>query len=415
MASLIKNSLALIALQGVNYIIPLVTLPYLVRVLGPTEYGNVSIAFSIIQYAVLFTDFGFNLSISKKIAQNKHNKSFISKLYFNTVATKFILAIISGVVILFLVFSFPKLFEIRYIILCGYLQVFSSVFIPIWLFQGIERAATYSFISIAIKLLIIPLTYLFVNSNNDGGISLLIQGFILLLTALVAIYYVHKKQYISFIYPKARIMFSIFQDALPIFIGTLAVSLYTLSTPLILGLMSNSTEVGFFSAADKLRGAFLGIFLVLGGVLYPRISRLFCENPDKAFLFLRRLLVIATTVLMISSMFFYTFSSEIANIILGKQYINSKILIQIMSPMILLIPLSVIFSNYILLSLGHNNLFAKVPVITLCFHLGYSFILCKYYGALGASIAILTTEIISFVILLVINLKKGYLLRVFNL
>lgn len=412
MGSLKKNALALIILQGINYIIPLITLPYLVRVLGPTEYGNVGIAFSIIQYAILFTDFGFNLSISRKIAQNQTNKMIISELYTNTIFTKLGLAIFSAFIVCLLVLSIPKLYDIRYIIFCGYLQVIASVFVPIWFYQGIEKASTYSFISIAVKLLIIPLTFIFVKDKNDGDISLLIQGGVLFLTAIISIIHIFKQRYIKFVYPKLDIMISLFKEASPIFLGTVAVSLYTLSTPLILGMMSSAEQVGFYSAADKLRGAFLGIFLVLGGVLYPRVSRLFSEDEAKAFAFLKKLLINAIVVLSCSSVIFYFFSAEIAGLILGKQYLGSKVLIQIMSPMILLIPLSVILSNYILLALGHSRLFAKVPLITLFCHLSYSLFLSAEYGAIGASIAILITELVSFSILFSINLKKGYIKKV---
>lgn len=414
MASLKKNVLALVALQGVNYLIPLIILPYLVRVLGPTEYGNMGIAFSIIQYAILFTDFGFNLSISKKIAQNQSDKAVISELYINTISTKLVLSIVSAMIIYILVFFSPRLYEIRNIILFGYLQVIASVFVPIWFFHGIEKASTYSFISILVKLLIIPLTFLLVKEKSDAEIALFIQGSILLMTAFLAIFYILKKKYISFSMPNIAIMFALFKEALPIFWGTVAVSLYTLSTPLILGLMSDAEQVGFYSAADKLRGAFLGVFLVLGGAIYPRVSRLFLEDQNKAFLFLKKLLVRASVVLILSSLIFFLFSAQIAVIILGEQYLDSKVLIQIMSPMIILIPFSVILSNYILLPLGHSKLFAKVPLITLCCHMGYSFILCKLYGALGASIAILITEIVSFSILLLLNMRKGYILRIIN-
>lgn len=414
MASLKKNALALVALQGVNYLIPLIILPYLVRVLGPTEYGNMGIAFSIIQYAILFTDFGFNLSISKKIAQNQSNKAIISELYINTISTKLVLSIVSAMIIYVLVLAFPKLYEIRNIILFGYLQVIASVFVPIWFFQGIEKASTYSFISIAVKLLIIPLTFLFVKEKSDAQIALFIQGSILLMTAFFAILYILKKKYISFSIPRVSIMSSLFKEASPIFLGTVAVSLYTLSTPLILGLMSDAEQVGFYSAADKLRGAFLGIFLVLGGVIYPRVSRLFLEDQNNAFLFIKKLIINASIILVISSLIFFLFSAEIAGVILGQQYLDSKVLIQIMSPMIILIPFSVILSNYVLLPLGHSRLFAKVPLITLCCHMGYSFILCKLYGALGASIAILITEIVSFSMLFLLNMRNGYISRIIS-
>lgn len=412
MASLKKDSLTLIILQGMNYIIPLITLPYLVRILGPTEYGNVGIAFSIIQYAILFTDFGFNLSVSKKIAQNQNDKKFISSIYINTIMNKLFLAFMSFLAIFILILFIPQLYSIRYMILCGFLQILASVFIPIWLFQGLEKSSIYSFISIFIKALIIPLTFFLVKDSNDGYLSLLIQGGVLFFTAIIAIIYAFHYKYIEFARPNLKQMYSLLIESTPMFLGIITISLYTLSTPLVLGIMNTSDEVGFYSAADKVRGAFLGIFLVLGGVLYPRISKLMHTDLNAAFRFIKKLFQISIVLLGISAISFYILSSYITNLVLGDQYQDSIILIQIMSPMILLIPLSVVLSNYILLAAGHSNLFAKIPIITFCFHMSYVFILSKWYGAIGASIAILITEIVSFLLLLIINIKKGYIYKV---
>ncbi|MER1744005.1 oligosaccharide flippase family protein, partial [Proteus mirabilis] len=78
---LLKNSLFLLGMQGINYIIPLITLPYLTRKLGFYEYGMLNTSLNIILYLVLFIDFGFNFSATKDIAKNRNNKLKIKKIY----------------------------------------------------------------------------------------------------------------------------------------------------------------------------------------------------------------------------------------------------------------------------------------------------------------------------------------------
>ncbi|MDP8032880.1 polysaccharide biosynthesis C-terminal domain-containing protein [Pasteurella atlantica] len=178
--------------------------------------------------------------------------------------------------------------------------------------------------------------------------------------------------------------------------------------------MNEVSEVGYFTAAARLRGAFIGIFLAMSGALYPRVSALFDKDKDKGFYFVQKLLTYALPCLAISSLVFYTFAGDIAVVILGSKYSNATILMQIMAPVIVLVPISVILANYLLLPLGEDKLFSKIPIVTIICHISYVFILSYYYGAIGASIAILITEIISISILLFVNMKKGYLGKVFK-
>ncbi|HCR3554786.1 TPA: oligosaccharide flippase family protein, partial [Morganella morganii] len=88
---MIKNLLSLLGMQGINYLIPLVTLPYLTHTLGGFQYGVLSTVLILVQYTVLFVDFGFNLSSTKKISENRDNNYLVNNIFWNTVFAKLIL------------------------------------------------------------------------------------------------------------------------------------------------------------------------------------------------------------------------------------------------------------------------------------------------------------------------------------
>ena len=97
--SVIKNIAALVGVQGANYIIPLITLPYLVKVLGPIGYGGLNFSLAFIQYFSLLADYGFNLSITKQISVMQNNKEKISELFWTAMLCKLGLAILGFVML----------------------------------------------------------------------------------------------------------------------------------------------------------------------------------------------------------------------------------------------------------------------------------------------------------------------------
>ncbi|PKH20164.1 hypothetical protein CIG19_18605 [Enterobacterales bacterium CwR94] len=409
-----SNIISLFILQGSNYIISFITFPYLVRVLGPEHYGQIGLATTIIQYLVLFVDFGFNLYASKRIARASSDRQ-ISTIFWNVIAAKFLLFLISIAIVNGLGFVSPTLSAISPLMNILLLQVLGTVLLPVWFFQGIERmkSVTISYI-VARGGITVPLTFLLVKDNNDVAMAALVQGAGMLVAGLIASYLVWRTKIIhpANIRPK-RIRISL-SGSLPIFMGIAAISMYTLSTPFVLGFVSDNHQVGLYVASDKLRQALIGVFLVMGSALYPRVNKLFKESRTAAFSFIRKIVLIECSVTLVCSLLFFFCAPIITRIVLGDKFDDAVGIIRLMAPMIFLITTSVIMSNYILLPLGFSSIYAKLPYFTGVIHLAYAIALCHYFGALGGGMAILMTEIVSFSVLFIICWRKGFIQEVFN-
>lgn len=144
--------MSLLSVQGVNYLLPLITLPYLLRVLGPEKFGVVAFAQAFVQYFVLFTDYGFNLTATKAISIYRDEKKSIRNLFYNNVDKDFINGF-SFIVLILIVFSVDK-FKIDWnIYISTFGIVIGNVMFPIWFFQGMENMKVVSILNAISKII----------------------------------------------------------------------------------------------------------------------------------------------------------------------------------------------------------------------------------------------------------------------
>ncbi len=410
---LLRNSIYLLLMQVVNYLVPLVTLPYLTRCLGFYNYGVLNVAINIILYIILVVDFGFNLSATREISKYKNNNIKITKIYSDVIFSKITLFITSVIFVSFFIEFMPTYKAISGLVYIMIPQVISSVLFPIWLYQGLEKIGYAALLNVIGKIVTIPLLMIFVKSHNDVNNAAIIISWSTLIPLLI---YFCRSQLPDIKLDFSRLRYKYIKSSIisssTIFLGSIAVSAYTLSTPLILGFVSDFTQVGYFVAADKIRGAFIGGFLIIGQALYPRANILYAENKNEYIYFIKKIIKWQVILCTIASILFYFIMPNVAPLILTGKYSSANELstiISIMAPMIVLIPLSVILANCVLLPQRRNKEYALVPIITVAVHLMYTFVLSAKWGALGASYSILITELVSGVLLISITIKCGLL------
>ncbi|HIH4705008.1 TPA: oligosaccharide flippase family protein, partial [Citrobacter freundii] len=197
--SLKKNALSLLIMQVINYLVPLITLPYLARTLGIVQYGALNLSLSLIQYGVIFITFGFNLSATRDIAKNRGNTQIISKIFWETISSKILLLFFSCIILYYSTEFIDGFNSIRYLTVIFFMQLISVAIDPLWFFQGIERLVKISIITAIIRLINIPLLLFFVHGPHDVEKVAVIQSLLLLLTSIINLYLIKKENILIFI------------------------------------------------------------------------------------------------------------------------------------------------------------------------------------------------------------------------
>ena len=137
-----ENIIALTSLQALNYIAPLITVPYLMRVLGPERFGLLAFAQAVIIYFDLITSYGFNLGTTRTVAGCRENLSALSETFWSTLYAQIALMLASAGVLAVLVYALPQLRAVPLLYAAAGLTVVGTALFPVWFFQGLEEPAT---------------------------------------------------------------------------------------------------------------------------------------------------------------------------------------------------------------------------------------------------------------------------------
>jgi len=288
--SLKNNIAALYGVQLANYAIPLLTLPCLTRVLEPDGFGRFSFCIACNAYLVMLVDYGFNFSATQEIARHRDDKAARSKIFWATIAVKTLLAIAGFAMLLASTYLSARMSADRSLLLAGYLAVVGSLLTPAWYFQGTEDLALLSAITVFFRLLSVPLTYALVTTRDNVLVAIIIAAAPSVAAGLMCLGVLLFRRALLFVTVSRCDLVVTLVEGWHLFLSTAAISLYSTTNVVLLGIVAGNSAVGYFSAAEKIAKAAAGLMSPVSQSFYPRISRLIDESKEEAFALIRRLL-----------------------------------------------------------------------------------------------------------------------------
>ena len=265
-----KNYVALLFIQGANFILPLIIFPYLVRTLGSEKYGLVMIAQSVALFLTIIVDFGFNISATREVANLKNDKEKLSQFYWNVLSIKFVLIIITFLLLLVLIFCVDKFSEDPLVYLFSFGLVLGQAIFPTWFFQGIEKMQVITIVNVAAKLFFTISLFFVVLSPADYEYVPIFNGLGFVISGLFG--FVFSLQYVKFVFPKLSQVKGIIENSSSLFFSNFAVSLYTSSNTLILGFFAGDSIAGVYASMEKLILAIKSMYSPLYQAIFPNLS-----------------------------------------------------------------------------------------------------------------------------------------------
>ena len=390
---LVSNFFSLSVLQGANYILPLITLPYLVRVLGVEYFGLLAFAMAIITYFLIITDYGFNLTATREISINRDNKEKLIEIFSSVMSVKLLLMFISFGLLIVIVFSFEKFTKDWLIYFTTFGIVVGQVLFPVWFFQGIEKMKYITYLNILSKVIFTVAIFIFVEEESDFYLVPLLNSMGFIVSGIWSLIIIKREFDISFKFQSLNVLKIKFIEGWYIFLSQIKISLFSNTNIIILGLLAGNNAVGYFVAAEKLIRSLSSLQVPITQSLFPYISKNIRINKLNTINQILKISKIGTFIYIIIMFFVFIYSEEIILLIFGEAMIESVLVLKILLFLPLSIFLNNMFGTQILLNLGKDKLFFKILLLTAILNIIILIPLTNELSYIGTAISVLISEI----------------------
>ena len=405
-----SNFFSLSVLQGANYILPLITLPYLVRVLGVEYFGLLAFATTTVMYFQILTDYGFNLTATREISIHRDNKEKVIEIFSSVMTIKIILMFVSFFLLSILVFSFEKFSQDALVYFLTFGTVVGQVLFPVWFFQGMERMKYITYLNILSKVIFTIAIFVFVQEQSDFYLVPLLTSIGFLVAGIWSLYLIKKEFGVGFEVQTIDTIKHHLVEGWDIFVSMVFISMYRSSNIIILGLLTNNTIVGYYSIAEKVVKTLQSLQDVVGNTLFPYLSKKF-SITNKSFFDLNKRFFKFIFLIYFSLSLITMFSSEYIIYILMGEFNEIAILnLQIMSFVILVGGFNYYYGILGLVSMNYKKDFSKYIIITGLFNLLFCIVSVYLYPNYGASISMIISEsvLLSLIVLKILKVKKEF-------
>jgi PST family polysaccharide transporter len=390
---LFDNIGSLYLLQGANYLIPMAVLPYLVRVLGMEIYGLVAFAQSFAQYFNIFTDYGFNFSATRSIAQNRNDVGKISEVFCCVFLIKLFLTAVGLIVLACVLLVVPRMRNDWTIYMFAFVAVIGNVLFPVWFFQGVERMRYISIISGTTKAFSAVLLFVFVHQPADGLLAVAIQSAGMVVAGVIGLVVCLRTMHLDLQWPSWVSLKTCSGEGWHLFVSTASVSLYTNSNVFLVGLLAGNVQAGYFSAAEKLIRAISGLVGPINQAVFPYVNSLARTSSQAALAFIAQCLKWMSGLTLVPVVILFLLARPIVVLCFGHAAIGAIPVMRWIAPLPFLIAVSNVLGIQTMIPFGLDRQLSRILLAAGALNVAAACFLIPRLAAQGAGISVLFTEL----------------------
>lgn len=407
---IMENFISLFTLQGLNYILPLITIPYLTRILGAENYGKTLFATSVVIYFQVVADYGFNMSATRNISINRDNKDKIELIFSSVLSIKIIFTIIGSGILVLLIFIIPRLRVEWLLYIFTYIGVVGNSLFPIWLFQGMEEMKYITYLNITIKIISTLAIFIFIRNSENYILLPLINSLVLVIIAIISLVFIKKKMDIRIIKPKIDTIIKELKDGWHLFITTFFSNIMANSGNFIVGIFLGDTMVGYYGAIDKVAKAIISMFTPITTAIFPFTSRALKEDKKSGIKEILKFGKIVMLLSLIVSIGVFIFSKSIVGILCGQEFVEYFRILNIQSIWLVIAMLNNFIGIQFLIGISKGNYYSKSFIIAGMSMIVFDLIFIKQLGIYTIPMGMVVSEaMLSIIMIYFINKNKLYI------
>lgn len=401
--TVLANVSYLSILQIFTILFPLLTYPYLLRVIGLDLYGVIVFAQTIITYVSLVINFGFNMSGAKNVAICKENKELLSRIVSSTYLCKLILWSIC-VVVYFLIISIVPFFKEHYwVYSLSFLLTFNELLLPIWFFQGIENMKYITIVNMLARLLFVIAIFLFIHEREDYLLVPLLNGLGAVVAGILSLYIVLGRERVRLSVIPIRELRSAYKESFPLFVSTLSTQIYVNVNKLVIGSFLGMSEVSIYDLGEKVLNLMKLPISMVSQAVFPKISR------EKNIHFVNKIMFLLAGAVFIGYMFVFIASRQIVYLFTGAYVNDAIVVIRILGVSAIIISFNCFLGGNRLVPFGFSSMYMKIMICNCLFFLLILLILllANMINVYTVSLMVVIVEVFCFIVLLIKNRYIG--------
>lgn len=374
-----------------SFIFPLISFPYVSRILGPDGTGKVDFATSLIAYFLMFAQLGIPTYGVRACAKVRDDKHLLTKTTHELLIINLVMSVISYAVLFLALIFVPRLREDRVLYILVSLTIIFNTIGMEWLYKALEQYTYITVRSILFKFVSLAAMFMLVREKDDyviyGGITILASS------ASYLMNFLHARRYID-LRPMKGYDFRPHLKAVMVFFAmACATTVYTNLDKVMLGVMATNTDVGYYGAAARIKSILVSIVTSLGTVLLPRASYYVQNGQMDAFRKISQkalnFVVVAATPMML---YFILFARQGILLLSGEDYLGAVVPMQMIMPTLLFIGLTNILGIQILVPTGREKVVLCSVIVGAAVDLVCNLLLIPRFVALGAALSNMLAE-----------------------
>ena len=378
--TLVGNFVWLFVLQIAGYVFPLITMPYLARVIGVEGFGKIAFASAIMVWIYTIADWGFNLTATRDVAQNRDNPQKVSEIFSNVLWARCLLMLLSLLVLLILIAVVPKFHQESGVIIATFLMIPGHILFPDWFFQAVERMKYITILNVLMKFVFTIAVFLFIKKPEDYILQPLFTSLGYVVSGIIALYVILKKWNIKLQRPNYNVVLKTIRDSTDVFINNLAPNLYNSFSTVLLGFFGGTLANGIYDGGVKFENLGKQLLYILIRTIFPFISR----KPEKHNQFALIVLVITVVVVVI----LYILGPWLVDFMLSDDFIESVIVLRILAISLIFVSLSNVYGLCYLIICKQERILRKITVYSSLAGFLVAWPLIYYFSYVGAALTV---------------------------
>lgn len=387
--SIKKNFIYNFAYQILIMILPLITTPYISRVIGPEGVGVQSYTYSISSYFVLFAALGIKNHGNRSIAMVRDNQEKLNRTFSSIYGIQVIMSLIMIILYFLYIIFIAKDNKIIFIIQAIY--IIAALLDINWFFFGMEQFKLTVLRNTIIKLISVISIFIFVKDFSD----LYLYSLILALSNIISqiVLWSYLKRYVKFVRVRKEEILKNFKPMLILFIPVIAVSIYKIMDKIMVGSMSSMIEVGFYENSEKIINIPMGLTAALGTVMLPKMSNLYANGKDSEGSKYIGLSLEFVMFLSWGAVFgLLGVSPILIPIFLGDKFVQCIQVVSILAITIVFVSWANVIRTQYLIPKKRDKVYIVSTILGAIVNLLINLLLIKRYGAMGAAFGTIFAE-----------------------